>query len=118
MTESELLSLCDACLALGSDWSKLRQELDTLPAVQVAVAALCDSVAAVSMKFDRLEQSLQLCIDAREQHIAAEYTHKKETQLAKQRQQHESAHYTAHTHTQALSSSRAPSHGYCLSALC
>ena len=76
---------------------KLRQELDTLPAVQSAVTQLCESVAQVSMKFDRLEQSLQLCIDNREQHIAAQYRHKKESQLAAQRQQHESAH-SCHTH--------------------
>jgi len=89
LTETELLALCDVCLSIGSEWGKLRHELDTLPAVQSAVTALCESVAQVSMKFDRLEQSLQLCIDSREQHIAAQYTHKKDSQLAKQKQQHD-----------------------------
>ena len=88
------------CLSISSEWGKLRQELDTLPAVQSAVTQLCESVAQVSMKFDRLEQSLQLCIDNREQHIAAQYRHKKDSQLAKQKQQHESAHQITHAHTE------------------
>ena len=96
LTETELLTLCDACQSIGSEWVKLRQELDTLPAVQTAVTHLCESVAQVSMKFDRLEQSLQLCIDNREQHIAAQYRDKKLSQLAKQKQQHESEHSSAH----------------------
>jgi len=96
LTETELLALCDMCTGIGAEWVKLRQELDTLPAVQSAVTQLCESVAQVSMKFDRLEQSLQLCIDQREQHIAAQYRHKKVSQLAAQKQQHESAHSTTH----------------------
>ena len=63
-------------------------EVEALPRMEAQISALCDSVARLSVKFDRLEQSLALGLSNRESRQSAAFSAKKTTQLTAQRAAH------------------------------
>ena len=73
------------------DWQRLKAELDSLPAVEASLVSLCDSIARLSVRFDRLEQSLAVCASNRELQLSATWRAKRDAQLQRQRAQHSKA---------------------------
>ena len=110
LTEAEAASLCDAALQSSQDWLRLKAELEQLPRMEAALIQLCDGIGRVSSKLDRVEQSLALCLSNRELHLTTEFTHKKTSQLERQRAQHAKA--SAALRAQLDSATRAAAASY------
>ena len=90
-SEAELVGLCDAAVRAANDWQRLRAELDGLATMEESIRSLSDSIARLSVRFDRLDQSLSLCLSNRELHLSAQFTQKRDVQLERQRSQHQKA---------------------------
>ena len=110
LTEAELSVQCDAALQSSQEWLRLKAELEALPRMEAQLVDLCDSIGRVSGKFERLQQSLSVCLSNRELHLGQLFTQKKTSQLERQRAQHTKA--TTELRTQLEAATRAAAASY------